>query len=511
MPKQMWFGNEKRFQWVPAPSTMMGVSSVGTGDSLEYQNGRIGITRTMQTHKVYDMEFPIQEASGLTGLDVFQKFASGFYGDCDTYPLFFADPMNYDQNLFPPHWASPGLFARGWAGIVESSGKLYNNLALNPSVEVNTNGYSANAGTGGVVTTARTSAGPQVGGVWSYRVTWTTATTAVGGGIDYTGTPVQKSTNYDFWIHVTTSVAQRVQVTIRWRDGGGVSLGTVTGTQTVLAANTATKLSVLGATSHANAVTADIEVRAVSGTSGVNWAVGNWMQADAVMINFTNYAPTTYFDGDTPGAGWAGVPHASRSYKYTDRVVPTITDTPANTYNLPPVRATYNVTTVANAYPGQSTIEIPYAIIPIPPGYTLWLGATGSATGTAQVAVYLYNTPASFGSPAGTAALTLLSESGATRLNASFSGTSYQYAKVFIRRTSLVASTITLSSMIAQLWPTGYTPVTTGNFIEGKGHRGLKFAAEPTVESYVIVDPNRNIPIHYKGMSTQLIEAQDRG
>lgn len=511
MPKQMWFGNEQRFQWVPAPASPMEATNVGTGNSLEYQNGRVGITRTMQTHKVYDMEFPIQEASGLTGLDVFQKFASGFYGDCDTYPMFFADPMNYDQNLFPPGWASPGLYARGWSSIVQDAPKLYYNLATNPSVEVDSTNYVTVGGTGGIVSGTRTTSGPQVSGVYSFRATWSTATSAVSGGIDYHDTPVLPTTTYDFWVHATTSKTQRILVTVRWRDGGGVSLGTATGTQTVLAANTATKLTVLSATSPANTVTVDIEVRAVSGTSGSNWAIGDWIQLDAIMINFSSSAPASYFDGDTPGSGWSGIAHASGSFQYVPRVVPTISNTPANTYNLPPVQATYNVTTVANAYPGQSTTEIPYALIPIPPGYTLWLGATGSATGTAQVAVYLYNTPASYGSPASTAALTLLSESGATRLNASFSGASYQYAKVFIRRTSLVASTITLSSMIAQLWPIGVTPVVTGNFIEGKGHRGLKFADTPTVESYVIVDPNRNIPIHFKGMSTQLIEAQDRG
>jgi hypothetical protein len=64
---------------------------------------------------------------------------------------------------------------------------------------------------------------------------------------------------------------------------------------------------------------------------------------------------------------------------------------------------------------------------------------------------------------------------------------------------------------MAQLWPIGVSPVLTGNFIEGKGHRGLKFADDAAVESYVLVDPTRNVPVHYKALSTRLVEAQDRG
>jgi hypothetical protein len=198
---------------------------------------------------------------------------------------------------------------------------------------------------------------------------------------------------------------------------------------------------------------------------------------------------------------------------YVSRQVPVISSTPANIYNLPQVQATFTVTTGVGNVPTPTNTygNIPYALIPIPPGYTLWLGACGSATGTAQVVVYLFNTPADVLTPVSSSALTLLSSSGATRLNASFSGSSYQYAKVFIRRTSTVASTITLSSMMAQLWPTGVTPTLTGNFIEGKGHRGLKFSDDAGVYTHVQYDPYRNVPVHYKGLSTTLVEAQDRG
>lgn len=501
MPKQMWMGNEQRFQWVPAPSTGMQVTNAGFYERIDYQNGRVGVVRSMQTHKEFNMDFPLQEAAGLEGLDVFQKYASGFYGDMDSNPIFFADPMNYDQNLFPMGWSAPGLYRRGWATVVSDTSRIYYNLALNPSVETDATYYAAVPGTSGVAAGARTLT-TSISGIYSYRVTWTTGTSAVSGGFNYTGTPVIAGTAYDFSAYVTSSKIQRVLMTIRYRNGSGTSVGTSVGTQTVLAASTATRLSVLASTAPAGAVTADIEVAAVTGTSGSNWAATDWLQVDAVMINFNTAAPAAYFDGDSTGAGWRGTPHAAASIMYVGRTVPTLGTTAANSYNLPPIQATWNVTTAANATPATD-VSIPYAIIPIPPGYTLHFGVNGTATGDAQIVVGTTG--------GGITPITLLTTITSTRMNMSVSSASGSYAKFYIRRTSNVASTITLIAMMAQLWPTTVTPNLTGNFIEGKGHRGLKFVDNATVESYVMVDRERNVPVHYKGLSTQLVEAQDRG
>lgn len=513
MSEQIWFGSEQHFQWAPAPSTGMNVNNVGVGDSLTYQNGRVGVNRSMQTHKVYDMEFPVQEAAGLQGLDVYQKFASGFYGDCDSYPMFFADPMIFDQNLFPPGWATPGLYRRGWAPIVESGPKTYYNLVTNPSVEIDATGYAVIPGTGGVATGFDTSFGQSIAGTFSYRVQWSTATTAVSGGAKYSSVTVAVGESYDTMVYVSANKVQRVLVTVRFRDAALTSVGTVVGTQTVLPSVSATKLLVSGAVAPATATTMDIEVTAVAGTSGTNWAVNDWLQLDALMVNVSSAVSPTYFDGDTPGAAWTLTPHASTSIKYVGRQTATVTATSANVYNLPPVQAQWTVGTTPNAYPTPTNTygDIPYALIPIPPGYTLWVGVTGLASGAAVVRVDAFNSPGNPASPASSTNLTLLSPTGATRLNASFSGSSYQYVKVYVTRTSNTLSIVTLSSMMAQLWPTGVTPTLTGNFIEGKGHRGLKFADSPTVESYVMVDRNRNVPAHYKGASMQLIESQGKG
>lgn len=512
MGQQMWFGNERRMQWVPCPATGMEVARRGMTKTMNYDNGRMGVVRSMQTHQEFSIDFPVQDASGLTGLDVFSKYASGFYGDLDDYPLFLADPMNYDQNLFPANFAAPGLFERGWASIANRSARTYVNLATNPSVELTATNYTATSGTGGTASGARISSGASAyAGTYTYRVTWSVATTAVSGGANYLDTPAEAGVHHGVSVSVKASKIQRVAVTMRYRDSAGTSLGTAVSAQTVLAANAWSRIEVDANIAPANTDTVDIEVAAVSGTSGANWAASDTLQIDGVLIYKTVTGnPYTYFDGETQGASWSGAEHASTSRMFVPTQEVTISDTPANSYNLPSRQATFNIISTANAYPDTALTygEIPYALIPIPPGYTLWLGATGSATGTALVRVHAFNSPGNPASPAASSSLTLLSSTGAVRLNASYSGSSYQYVKVFLQRTSLVASTITLSSMMAQLWPTGVTPplsTTGGSFIEGKGHRGLKFADDAVVESYVMVGR------HLKGLSTRLIEAQDKG
>jgi hypothetical protein len=506
MPELMWFGNEKKFQWVPMPRTGMGAANMGYTDEIEIHTGRKIVYRTNQFHKEFALSFPVQDASGASGLDVFNRYASGLYGDTNLYPLFFSDKMHWDQNLFPAGWAAPGLYERGWANIASDTVTEFRNYATNPSVEVNSTGYTHNSGTGGAGTGARTGSSA-VSGTYGYRLTWSTANTVIGGGVWYEGTQVAANTTYEFSAYATTSIAQRVALSVIFRSAGGAQVGsTITSVHEVMPVQAARQLSVV-TTTPSTAVYADIRIEAIAGTSAVLWATGNWLQMDAVLIAPTSAHPGNYFDGSFPNAKWDGTAHASTSTMSIDRSTPTITTTAANAYGLPEVQATFPVVCPVDAYPTMTNKygEIPYALIPIPPGYTLWMGATGSRTGSAVLRVDAFNTPADPAAPATSVDLTLLSSTGSTRLNASFSGSLYQFAKVYITRTSTSTSTITLSSMMAQLWPTGTTPTLTGQWIAGQGHRGLKFGDNAVVEEYIMT--NR----HLKGLSTTLIESQERG
>jgi hypothetical protein len=159
--------------------------------------------------------------------------------------------------------------------------------------------------------------------------------------------------------------------------------------------------------------------------------------------------------------------------------------------------------------PSQSvTFDIPYAadalssdafIIPIPPTHTLYIGATGSKTGTAVVQVVPY---ANTGIAGSVTNLTLINTSSNVRMNASFAGSSYAYVAVYLTKTSSAASTITLNSMMARLYPSSVTPNLTGNHYQGEGSTGLMFADDAIVENYSYMYPPR------KGISTTLVEVE---
>lgn len=178
---------------------------------------------------------------------------------------------------------------------------------------------------------------------------------------------------------------------------------------------------------------------------------------------------------------------------------PTWGATAANSYSQPARKGTWDVTTAANATPLTDT-TIPYTIIPIPPEYTLHLGCTGAATGTAVVQVESW---ANGGAAAGaSASLTLLAETGSTRLNATVAGSSYAYAKVFITRTSAVASTITPISMMAQLHLASASPTLTGSHVRGRGWGGLEFSDETVPVTMTDASTGR----HYESLSVRLDE-----
>lgn len=505
MPRAQWmFGTEQKMLMVPCPATGMNVSHEGVFDQLQFQTGRKSTHRTSQTSKTYDIDIPVQDAAGLAGIDVYQKFAAGIYGNLEDYPVFAADPMNYDGNLFPEVWAAPGLIEVGYNDINESKATTYFNNILNPDPYAynSATGYTGIAGTSGVITTSTSVSS-------GFSSTWTTGTSAVSGGIQYSGTVTFPGNIVSVGWTTGSTVTQRVQMFIDWKNAGNTLISTVSGTQTVLTGAAAfVELQILNATAPALAVTYDVRIIAVTGTSGVNWAIGNRLTGGFLRSTDQATLPPTSFDGDTPGAMWSGTRGLSTSSLYVARIAPTFSDTAANSYFLPYRKATFTIESQANAFPTVANTygDIPYCIIPIPVGYKLVLGATGSTTGTAVVRYVAYNS-ALAPVQQSTGTLTLLSETASTRLNTTITGA--EYVKIYLQRTSTVASTITISSMMAQLWPSAATVTLTGNFIEGKGMRGCNFDDNANAETYVQVDPNRpGGTVHYKGLSTSITEVQ---
>ena len=140
--------------------------------------------------------------------------------------------------------------------------------------------------------------------------------------------------------------------------------------------------------------------------------------------------------------------------------------TPSNTLNFPSESVTYTVLS------GQTR----RVWIPIPDGYTAWVGAYGSdGTGGTVVATPTINA----GSDGTPVTLTLLSVSSDARFNQSFASSSYDGVTLSLGG----EGTVTLSGIMVQVLETGVTPA-TGGFISGQGNSGLQFTAQPTYTPY---------------------------
>lgn len=292
MADKMWFGiPETKMQWVPCPLINSSITRNRYVERIQFENGGGDARRSPQYQMEYQFEFS-GLAHELDGIDVFNKYASGFYGDGLIY---LAHPANFETNLFPAAWASPGLIESGWKNF--------------------------------------------------YNIT-----------------------------------------------------------------------------------------------------------------------------------------------------TPSFSNTASNSYNLPRRSATWSVTSAA-------TIPVVKHTLVIPPTHVLNIGATGSKTGTAVLRVrpILSGEVLSYDTPVD---LTLISASSGTRMNATFSGATYKAVEVYITRTSTATSTITLTSLMAQLYKIGTTQQLPTNHYHGEGSTGLMFADDAIVETYSYMYPPR------KGISTKLVEVE---
>jgi hypothetical protein len=155
---------------------------------------------------------------------------------------------------------------------------------------------------------------------------------------------------------------------------------------------------------------------------------------------------------------------------------PTAVPTPVNTLAYPTTSAVYTL--------GGTSQTI---WLPIPPGYTAWVGVHGEAslvpTDTAAVQGTVDG-----GAPV---ALPFLAVTDDTRFSTSFDGTGLELTLTGI-------GTLTLSGLMVQMLPTGAVPA-TGGFISGQGHSGCRFENKPSETAY-------SAALDKVGMAAKLIE-----
>lgn len=180
------------------------------------------------------------------------------------------------------------------------------NRATNPAA-ASTTGWGAVAGTGGTAALSNQT-GTAAFGTTFNRVTWTAATTAVSGGITYLCTGLTAGTPYTMSIWVRSSVNQTLQLSVQFQTSGSGAVNTVIGPAVAATAGFWTPLAVAGVPG-GTAVQGLMSV--LSTTGGTNWANGNTLDGDAVLVEVstvkrTNGCRNPSFEVSTTGWSSAG-------------------------------------------------------------------------------------------------------------------------------------------------------------------------------------------------------------
>lgn len=165
------------------------------------------------------------------------------------------------------------------------------NLVLNPSIETNTTGFTAVAGTA----IART-ADEQKFGVYSISVTTINASND---GVEFSNAAIDSSTQYTFSVFVKGQSG----LDYKLRAVGDVS-GTID-TGTAFTNNGNWERQELTFTTGGSDTTVDVQVLVDQSTAHTFYADGWQLEAQA--------AASTYCDGDQPGCVWNGSKHGSTS------------------------------------------------------------------------------------------------------------------------------------------------------------------------------------------------------
>lgn len=139
-----------------------------------------------------------------------------------------------------------------------------------------------------------------------------------------------------------------------------------------------------------------------------------------------------------------------------------------STANLPVMAAEYDLSSTPTGFRQSDAI-----FIPIPEGYTLWMTAYYTATGSGGI----FCTPQTGKGNRGSNAR--LSNSAVTQTSPTQSFKNVDGVWIWVGRTSSAASSVSIQGIVGRLAKTGQ-PSPKGGWIGGMGHSGTRFAARPT-------------------------------
>ena len=447
MANQMWFGIPgSHMQWVPCPSINSVIQRNRYVERMQFENGGGDARRSAQYQMEYQFNFS-GPAHEVEGIDAFNKFAQGFYGDG---LIQLAHPANFETNMFPAAWASPGLIEQGWANIgstvpsfadtnVTSYGQPPRTATWNVTQQAGTYTKSVvipippthtlNLGVSGVAT-----------GSAVVRVDPILTNGSVGTAVDLTLLSKSGSTRMNTTFSGATYQAIRVYSTrlfttrTNWVTNSNFETNitgwTLQGTGTVLSRDTVTyysgiaslKVVTPGTTSSEGAYSSPSAVAGL--TAGSKFSVSAWVKAPAGVA--------MRISASSLGAG-------------ASNIITNFTGT-----------GDWQRVSAIGATLGASLN--PYVFI--------------STQATLATTFYVDN---------------VLAEQGSL-LRDYFEGTIDD------------VSTLSITSMMAQLYKTGTTPTLPTDHYQGEGSTGLMFADDAIVENYSYMYPPR------KGIATTLVE-----
>jgi hypothetical protein len=182
----------------------------------------------------------------------------------------------------------------------------------------------------------------------------------------------------------------------------------------------------------------------------------------------------------TPALGCGDAPQI---YGYGDDERPDQVATGLNSIGLPTYSAQFTM---------ASGKRNPPLYLPIPPGYSLWVGAYGTATGNAALHLIPATGPTTFGTPQ---TVPMLPVTSSALVNTHIEGVPGAYLQL-----GGTTGGMSIAGMIAQLWPIGTTPP-TNRWISGQGHSGCSFNDNPVLTQY-------SAAIDRVGLSVDLIETE---
>ena len=191
------------------------------------------------------------------------------------------------------------------------------NLISNPSIEVNTTGYTGVPGTGGTGALTRV-ATDGIFGSWQLRYGWTATATAAG-GISYLLTGLTGGVTYTASVYAevnrpgaaNTTASQLLGFRFDWYTSASVLISSTLSTGVSMGNNIWDRLSVTGA-APSNADRASVYVYNIAGTGFAQWSSGDALELDALMVEQSSDLGE-YLDGSSTDSSWTGTVHASAS------------------------------------------------------------------------------------------------------------------------------------------------------------------------------------------------------